>query len=159
MPGVDLWDEVNGDLHRLEVSSAEQCRAACLAQSGNCGAWTFTANATGTCRLKAVAHRSLLVMAGSPGCFFPTHGNWSSESTSGFIQQKSVRFAQLYVDRSRSWLVNGTSCGSYAGIATDCSFGHFGFVTKLITVSYRRSTITLSPFDIPSFTCHRKSSP
>ena len=99
MPGIDLWDEVNGDRASMPSASVGACRAACDADAG-CGAWTFTAVGGGLCRLKAAAHHCLMVVGGSPGCFLPSHGNWSNAtSTSGFKQQQGVRFAQLYVER------------------------------------------------------------
>lgn len=135
MPGIDLWDEVNGDLKNTTAASAEACRAACSrAAAGSCGAWTFTdvspGGGEGVCRLKALAHRSLLVAEGSPGCFLPTHGGWGgARSTSGFVQQRSVRFAMLYVDRAKSW-ATASPCGSPANTTGDC-YGHFGYAQML----------------------------
>lgn len=133
MPGVDLWDEVNGDMKSITAcSSFQECRSACL-HTPTCGAWTYTEGPSvpnGLCRLKAQAHRSLLVTEGSPGCFLPTHGNWGgAKSTSGFIQQTAVRFAMLYIDRTKSH-VTESFCGSIANLTADC-YGRFGYAQML----------------------------
>lgn len=123
MPGIDLWDEVNGDRLRIEgTKSVSACRTRCEGDSG-CGAWTFTAVAasSGVCRLKAHSQHSLLVVHGSPGCFLPTYGNFNGNySWSGFIQQKSVQFAQLYVERTNTNATLGNR-----------SFASFGYAQML----------------------------
>lgn len=72
-------------------------------------------------------------MAGAPGCFLPTHGSLGN-STSGLIQQRSVRFAQLYIDRSRAWPNSANH-----------SFGHFGYAQTL-RIYPTDSTINLHAF-------------
>jgi hypothetical protein len=123
---IDLADEVNGDRSTADAHDANACAASCAADNG-CDAWTFTALSTGgKCRTKSHAQRSLLVVGGSPGCFLPSHGNWSNAtSTSGFKSQANTRFVQLYVDRASSWR-SPTSCGF-----RDCTYGHFGYAALL----------------------------
>ena len=146
---------MNGDLASGPSTSVAACRAACEEDAG-CGAWTFTLYGGGLCRLKAHAHRCLMVVGGSPGCFLPSHGNWSNaSSTSGFKQQRGVRFvqvcigatwaapavhtcercistplcfAQLYMRRTHASLVNTSAdCGG----RRDCGYGHFGYAHTL----------------------------
>lgn len=138
MPGIDLWDEVNGDLVAVTAANWSDCQHRCIVQmpKNACKAWTFTSgNETGTCRLKAYAHRSILVTHGSPGCFLPTHGNFEGAfSWSGFIQQKNIRFAQLYVDRSHSWASDPAT-----------EFGHFAYA-QLLRLRSSDATIDLHTF-------------
>ena len=158
MEKIDLWDEVNGDYGAANATDAKGCAARCAADDG-CGAWTFTAlyaagSGGGWCRLKAQAQRSLLVVGGSPGCFLPSHGNWSNAtSTSGFKQQRGVRFAQLYIDRTRSSVVgadggdrsHGTRRSGDCG-RRDCAFGHFGYAQTLRIVPSEDSALQLQVF-------------
>ena len=41
LPGVDLWDEINGDFRSFNASTPGDCMAKCLADD-MCTAWTFT---------------------------------------------------------------------------------------------------------------------
>lgn len=135
LEGVDLWDEVNGDSAQTTVASANACRAACVATNTAhggagpaCGAWTFN-SVTNNCRFKAYAQRCVLVPNAAP-CFLPNYaGSNATVSTSGFIHQRNVRFAALYVERSKSWITN-TSC-NWGGITGDCNYGHFDFAQVL----------------------------
>jgi hypothetical protein len=138
LPGIDLWDEVNGDRSRIDrCASHAACRQQCGAQAW-CQAWTWTmpgnSSATaaadgGVCRLKASAARVLLVTHGSPGCFLPTHGNWGGGfSWSGFMQQRRVRFAALYIERNHSWPSSPTD---RTGNGSSTAFGHFGYAQLL----------------------------
>ena len=93
LPGVDLWDEVNGDSANSTAASAVDCREACIAVNANtsvedaavpCGAWTFN-SVTKRCRFKEHAQRSLLVTT-TAGCFTPNYaGSNATVSTSGTV--------------------------------------------------------------------------
>ena len=154
MADIDLWDEVNGDLSRVNSSSAAACALSCE-QDDSCRAWTFTELPSGgICRFKEQAHRSLLVVGGSPGCFLPSHGNWSGAAwTSGFKQQKGVRFVQLYVERRKSWIHNA-SCGNLS----DCGYGRFGYAQTLSNAP-SESQSHPNPFPISSQSTRRPASP
>lgn len=135
MPGVDLWDEVNGDRHRDTGGLAEACEQGCKVDAG-CGAWTFTQTKNGTvCRTKAMAQRSLVVVDGSPGCFLPNYGGWgdNASSISGFKQQPGLRFALLYIDRVHS-------------SADPAVFGSFGYAQMLRIVPGEDSSLQLHAF-------------
>ena len=129
MRGVDLWDEVSGDRRTLNTSTAMACRDACL-HDAECGAWTHTAPTL--CRLKAHAQRSLLVVSGASGCFLPSY-NFSQPnvSISGLKQQVSIKFAQLYIDRTSSWITDENCAAHDQQHGRDCSFGHFGYASTL----------------------------
>ena len=140
MERIDLWDDVNGDSDAANATDARSCAARCAADDG-CGAWTFTALYAhgGWCRLKAQAQRSLLVVGGSPGCFLPSHGNWSNAtSTSGF---KHCR-----VDRTRSSVVGGASGGGGDCGRRDCAYGHFGYAATLRLVPSEDEALQLHVF-------------
>ena len=128
MSGVDLWDEVNGDRSTLSAATATACRDACTHDSG-CGAWTHTVPTL--CRLKAQAQHSLQVVSGAPGCFLPSY-NYSqpNASTSGLKQQAAIKFAQVYIDRSSSWITD-KHCATHKTPGRDCGFGHFGYASTL----------------------------
>ena len=58
LPGVDLWDEINGDYRSFDGSTPGGCMADCMADP-ICTAWTFTAAPRGLCRLKQYAQYAL----------------------------------------------------------------------------------------------------
>ena len=91
----------------------------------------------------------------SPGCFLPSHGNWSNAtSTSGFKQQQGVRFAQLYVDRSQTMSTasaKGTNSRSLSSSsckwAGDCNYARFGYAQTVRLVPSKDSgTLRLQVF-------------
>ena len=129
LEGVDLWDEVGGDRSTLSTATAQACQDACAHDVG-CGAWTHTAPSL--CRLKAQAQRSLQVVSGAPGCFLPSY-NFSqpNASVSGLKQQRTIKFAQLYVDRTSSWITDDNCAAHDPKPGRDCAFGHFGFASTL----------------------------
>ena len=94
-----------------------------------CGAWTHTAQRF--IRLKAQAQHSLQVVSSAPGCFLPSY-NFSQPAVSAVAQQQSsIKFAQLYIDRTSSWIID-ENCGSHdKQRGRDCSFGHFGYASTL----------------------------
>ena len=82
--------------------AAADCRALC-ARAPNCSAWTWVAQAE--CRLKRRAERSIQVVSTAP-CFQPNYpGSHPPSSVSGFMPTAAgVRFAQVYVNRTKAWI-------------------------------------------------------
>ena len=111
LPGIDLYDEINGDAISLNTSSVTSCREACM-RSAVCTAWTFSAyketDATGLCRMKEYAHHALQV-ASSNGAFQP----YTPGSTSGYISTGDLKYASLYIDRTKSTTATDKTYGAY----------------------------------------------
>lgn len=123
LPGVDLWDEVNGDSKSFNATSLEHCRTLCM-NDVDCEAWTFTA-LLDLCRFKAHA-RFALQTANSNGAFQPFHDG----STSGYKQPKSgVRYASVYINRDKHHFHRSSNAQGLKDIPL---YPNFGYAKALI---------------------------
>eukprot|EP00939_MAST-03C_sp_MAST-3C-sp1_P003785 g3785.t1 len=117
--GIDLWDEINGDMRTLNSTSVDRCANECAATE-NCTAWTFSNGRL--CRLKRFAQHAVQI-ASANGAFQPYHDN----CTSGYAtDSSSSRWFSLYVDRTRSTTAVPTM--------SNYSYPTFGYAKSLLHV-------------------------
>ena len=140
LPGVDLWDEVNGDSSNATAATASACRALCAADD-TCGAWTWTSPSL--CRLKALPQHALQAGMAGPAATTPSAPCWlpyRPGSVSGYKSRPGgLRFASLYVDRARSWKAN-SSCPY-----PSCDYGLFRF-SSLLRLLPNETSVRLHAF-------------